>query len=397
MSGKWHVTHYDYSHDESKFHRETWPLQRGFDRFFGTLSGAGSFFSPVSLMLDNEFIEPGDDFYYTDQISDHAVRFIEEADKDQPFLLYVAHVAPHWPLHARPEHIEMFKDAFKDGWDNLRDARYQRMIETGIINPAWPLTPRDSRVPDWQNVPHKEWEAHRMAVYAAQMHSMDQGIGRIIETLKQTGRYENTLIIFLSDNGASSEIIGGRDTRHGYYEKGGTDPEIFPGGPDTYASYGVGWANVGNTPFRLYKKWMHEGGIATPMIAHWPLVIKNKQISHKIGHIIDIMPTLIDVAKTSYPESLRGRELTPLEGLSLLPEFLGDEGQEHQALYWEHMGNKAMRQGIWKLVSADNGEWELYDMQADRTELKNLIREYPDKAASMEAMWEEWALRAIVK
>lgn len=397
LSGKWHVTHYNYNDPESTLHPETWPLQRGFDRFFGTLSGAGSFFSPVSLMIDNEFIEPHDEFYYIDEINDHAVKFIKEADDNNPFLLYVSHVAPHWPLHALPDDIIKFKGEYLIGWDKVRKKRYTRMIEAGIINSMWPLTPRDERVPAWEDAPNKEWEDHRMAVYAAQIYNMDKGIGRIIKELENTGRYNNTLILFLSDNGGSDEIIQGIDTRHGYFEHRGTSPNVFPGGPDTYASYAVGWANASNTPFRLYNKWMHEGGIETPLIAHWPDVIKPNKITHEVGHIIDIMPTLIEMSGTEYPLELNGNKLTHLEGISLLPVFKGEERAQHEAIFWEHNGNCAVRVGRWKLVSADNGQWELYDMGNDRTEMNNLIHKYPQRAENKVNMWEEWAIVANVK
>lgn len=396
MSGKWHVTHYNYRDPETSFHRDTWPIQRGFDRFFGTLSGAGSFFTPVSLMMDNEFIEPWEDFYYTDAISHQAVRFIEGADKNSPFLLYVSHVAPHWPLHARPEHIERFQGVYDKGWDHMREERYERMVRKGIIDKNWQLSPREENVPEWESVEYKEWESHRMAVYAAQVYSMDLGIGRIIRSLERKGIIDNTLIIFLSDNGASNEVIQGTDTRHGNFERGGTTPEIYPGGPDTYASYGPAWANAGNTPYRRYKKWMHEGGIATPMIAHWPAVIESGQISGHVGHIIDFMPTFLEMAGGTYPEILNGNQLTPLEGLSLLPLFRGDEQPEHDALFWEHLGFRAVRQGDWKLVSQGD-EWELYDLKNDRTELNNLAPEFPEKVKQLAGMWKEWALRANVK
>ncbi len=396
MSGKWHVTHYDYQDPESTLHPDTWPVQRGFDRFFGTLSGAGSFFTPVSLMIDNDFIEPWDDFYYTEAINQQAVRFIEESDDDSPFLLYVSHVAPHWPLHARDEHIEKFEGVYKTGWDRLREERYERMIEMGLVDKSWPLSPRDEEVPAWEDAPHKEWEAHRMAVYAAQVYSMDQGTGHIIDALKRKGKFENTLIIFLSDNGASPEVIQGTDTRHGYFERGGTTPEIFPGGPDTYASYGRAWANAGNTPYRRYKRWMHEGGIATPFIAHWPEVIKPNQVVHHVAHIIDLMPTFIEMAGGKYPDILNGNELTPLEGISFLPLLQGREQEQHQTLYWEHLGYKAIRHGNWKLV-AEGDNWELYDLENDRTELNDLASEFPGKVKHMAEMWEKWALRTNVK
>lgn len=397
MSGKWHVTHYEYTNPEPTLHRESWPLQRGFDRFFGTLSGAGSYYSPVSLMQDNEFIEPEEDFYYTDAITEHAIRFIEESNSERPFLLYVSNVAPHWPLHALLEHVRKFENEYNEGWDTMRADRRRRMAEEGIISDDWPLTPRDERVPSWDEASDKSWENYRMAVYAAQVYSMDLGVGRLIETLKANGRFENTLILFLSDNGASSEIIQGTDTRHGYFERGGTTPEVFPGEPDTYASYGIGWANASNTPFRLYKSWMHEGGIATPLIAHWPEVIAENDITHQTGHIMDLMATFIDISGAEYPETKDGQQITPIEGRSLLPIFQGETREGHEAIYWEHEGNRAVRQENWKLVSVDNGEWELYDMEGDRTEMNNVVEEYPEKASRMAEMWEEWAVRSNVK
>lgn len=398
MSGKWHVTHYDYGDPEPTLHRESWPAQRGFDRFFGTLAGAGSFFDPASLMKGNEFTDPGEDFYYTDAINDHAVRFIEEAGGERPFFLYVSHVAPHWPLHALPEHIEKFKGEYDTGWDHLREQRYERMVSMGLVSGNWPLSPRDEQVPAWEDAPHREWEAHRMAVYAAQMYSMDLGIGRIIEAVERNGIIDNTLIIFLSDNGASSEVIQGTRTRHGYFERGGTNPGIFPGGPDTYASYGRPWANAGNTPYRRYKRWMHEGGIATPMVAQWPAVIGSGRISHHVAHIIDLMPTFLEAAGGAYPETHNGNRLTPLEGISLYPLFGGreQEQEQHEALFWEHLGYNAIRMGSWKLVS-EGDNWELYDLENDRTELHNLAPEFPERVGEMSRMWEEWAVRANVK
>lgn len=396
MSGKWHVSHYNYHEPESTLHPESWPLQRGFDRFFGTLAGAGSFFTPVSLMEDNGFIEPWDGFYYTDAINDYAVKFVEEADNDKPFLMYVAHVAPHWPLHALPEDIEKFEGLYDTGWDLLRQERHDRMKELGLVSNDWPLSPRDPDVPAWEDTPDKEWESHRMAVYAAQIYRMDVGIGRVIDALKKKGRFENTLILFLSDNGACAEIIQGTDTRHGYFEHGGTTADVMPGGPDTYASYGVGWANAGNTPYRRYKRWMHEGGIATPLVAHWPEVIQAGTIDHQVGHIIDLMPTFLEMAGGSYPDTLNGRTLTPLEGKSLMPVFRGESRAGHEALYWEHLGYNAVREGDWKLVAA-GGEWELYDLSSDRVEINNLADMFPERVKNMAAMWEQWALRANVK
>ncbi len=396
MSGKWHVTHYEYLDPEPTLHPGTWPMQRGFDRFFGTLSGAGSLFDPVSLMEGNEFIEPWDDFYYTEAISQKAVQFIEEADRDKPFLLYISHVAPHWPMHAREKHIELFKGFYNVGWDRLREQRHARMLEMGLVDERWPLSPLDEAIDSWEDAPHKDWEAHRMAVYAAMVYSMDLGIGQVMDALRGNGLMENTLIVFLSDNGACAEVIQGTQTRHGYFENGGTRPDIYPGGPDTYAAYGRAWANVGNTPYRRFKRWLHEGGIATPFVAHWPQVIEPNQITHHLAHVIDLMPTFIDMAGGSYPDTLFGRNLTPLEGMSFLPALKGEPQKQHETLYWEHLGYKAIRHENWKLVS-EGGKWQLYDLENDRTELNNLATTFPDKAQMLSEKWEQWAIRAMVK
>ena len=404
ISGKWHVTHYNYGDPAPSLHRDTWPLQRGFDRFYGHLSGGGGYYDMISLTKGNAFIpsqprfEDRDEFYLTDEINDHAARFVEEADPDEPLFLYMAHYAPHWPLHALPEDIEKYDGVYDKGWDEVRSRRQERMIEMGILDEDWPLTPRDDRVPPWEDAEHKEWEAHRMAVYAAMVDNMDQGIGRVIDALKETGRFENTLILFLSDNGASDEVIQGTDTRHGYFAEGGTNPGIMPGGPDTYASYGPEWANASNTPFRLYKKWNHEGGVATPLIAHWPEGITDHgALRHEPGHIIDLMATAVDLAGAEYPETYNGHDILPMEGVSLVPAFNGEPLDREEPIYFEHMGNRAIRDGKWKLVSEQGGEWELYDMEADRVELNNLAEEYPERAEQMREMWHDWADRAYVR
>lgn len=397
MSGKWHVTHYQYADPGATLHPASWPLQRGFDRFFGTLAGAGSFFTPVSLMRGNEFIKPDDDFYYTDAINNEAARFILEAEPDKPLFLYTAHVAPHWPLHALPEDIERYKERYTIGWDRIRARRHERLIEQGLVDPDWSLTERDRRVPAWEDEEHKEWEIHRMAVYAAQIDRMDQGIGRIINALERTGRLDNTLILFLSDNGGCDEIIQGTETRHGYFARGGTTPEVFPGAPDTYASYGYGWANASNTPFRRYKKWIHEGGAATPLVAHWPRGITERGgLRHQVGHIIDVMATCVDMAGAAYPDQYNGHEITPMEGVSLLSAFGGRPLVREAPLFWEHLGNRGMRDGDWKLVAGRNAPWELYDMAGDRTETRDLAAANPERAAAMAASYDAWAERVGV-
>ncbi len=395
ISGKWHVTPYDYS-DDPDLHRESWPLQRGFDRFFGTLAGGGSFYTPKSLMRGNEFIEPGEGFYYTHAINDEAVVFVDEAPKDKPMFLYVSHVAPHWPLHALPEDIAKYDGVYDIGWDRLRETRNARMKALGILAPDATPSPRDTRVPAWEDADHHEWEARRMATYAAQIDSMDQGIGRLIEALKRRGRFDNTLILFLSDNGGSDEVIQGQDTRHGKFARGGTRPDVMPGAPDTYASLGRGWANACNAPFRQYKKWTHEGGIATPLIVHWPQGIAAKgEIRRQVGHVIDIMATAVDLAGVKYPADRGGHEIIPLEGISLRPAFT-DQPLDREALFWEHTGPRAIRMGDWKLVG-NKDTWKLFDLAADPTELENLADEHPERVEAMSAAWQAWAERSLVK
>jgi arylsulfatase A-like enzyme len=412
MSGKWHVTRF-LKNDGPK---HNWPQQRGFDRFFGTITGSGSFFEPMTITSDNEYLKtlpPG--FYYTDAISDHAVKFIKEHHQklaDKPFFLYVAYTSPHWPLHALERDIAKCKGLYGKGWDALREERYRRMIEMGIIDPRWNLTERDPRVPPWEKAENKQWQARRMEVYAAQIDCMDQGIGRILRELDTHGCLDNTLIFFLSDNGGCAEeitdswkawIIGGGEyvgrarTLDGKLIQIGNDPEFMPGPYDTYQSYGIPWANVSNTPFRLYKHWVHQGGVATPLIVHWPAKIKTREgFRHQTGHLIDIMATCVDVSGASYPSEYKKYPIIPFEGKSLVPTF---EGMpiDREAIFFEHERNRAVIAGKWKLVaSGGEGLWELYDLVQDRTETNDLALSDPQRAEKMAAMWKEWALRTKV-
>jgi arylsulfatase len=401
MSGKWHVTPVT----ESK---HNWPRQRGFDRFFGTIHGAGSFYDPATLTRDNETIQPDKpDFFYTDAIADNACDFIGDTSRAQdPFFLYCAFTAPHWPLHAIEKDIAKYKGRYKDGWDSLRIERHKRMIDAGIVDRRWRLTARDPRVPAWSSAPDKEWQQRRMEVYAAQIDRMDQSIGRILDKLKQTGAEENTLILFLADNGGCAEELAGRGplprhipekTRDGRPVRRGNDPQIMPGPDDTYQSYGIGWANASNTPFRLYKHWVHEGGIATPLIAHWPAVIRKRGgFSHQPGHLIDIMATCCEVGNARYPTEFQNTRIQPLEGRSLLPILRGGKRQDHPEIYWEHEGNRAVRQGKWKLVSRHPDNWELFDLEADRTETDDLVVKQSAKAQELAAKWDAWAKRCNV-
>ncbi len=386
MSGKWHVT----KHTGPDGPKDNWPLQRGFDRYYGTLVGAGSFWRPGALTRGNRQLKSyADGFYYSDAISDNASQFIRQhqqsANRD-PFFMYVAYTAPHWPLHAPKEDVDRYRGRYMKGWDALREERHARMIEMGIVDERWPLTPRDEASTAWADVPEEkrremDW---RMAVYAAQIDRMDQGIGRIVDTLDGAGELDNTLILFLADNGGCAE--GGP---WGFERK--TGGEL--GEDSSFASYGLSWANASNTPFRRYKHWVHEGGTSSPLIAHWPDRIRAKgELRRQPGHVIDIMATCVDVSGASYP----GAPITPLEGRSLVPAFT-DQPIEREAIYWEHEGNRAIRRDNWKLVSKHGGPWELYDLEADRTELEDLSSDEPEAVAKLTGMYDAWAERCGVQ
>ena len=427
MSGKWHVTPYVVDNPDKK----NWPRQRGFDKFFGMISGAGSLYDPRSLTLDNEYVAPREDFYCTTDFTDYAVQCIEGHQSESPFFMYVAYTAAHWPMHAPAEAVAKYKGRYDGGWDALRQERYERLQEMGIIDPAWQLTPRDSFVAPWSEaIPDRAWETANMEVYAAMVELMDEGIGRIIKSLEEKGQLENTLILFLQDNGACAEELDWvkRDsnsivaepmspeaiqtlmvpevTRDGKRVK--IMKEVMPGPPESYTAYGLNWANASNTPFREYKHWVHEGGISTPLIAHWPAGISSQgAFRSEPSHLIDIMATCVDVAGAAYPDTYNGQLIRPMEGESLLPVFNG-QALEREAIYWEHEGNRAVRMGKWKLISkaskkrsfiwdkvnvlaAEN--WELFDMEMDRTEMNDLADSHPDLVKQMSEMWLNWGKR----
>jgi len=411
LSGKWHVS------SNLKEPTDSWPMQRGFDDFFGTIIGAGSFYDPNTLTRRNENAEdearaPG--FFYTDAISDQAIRFLrthQAEHPDQPFFEYVAYTAPHWPLHAHPEDIAKYKGRFDEGWDRLREQRLERLVASGILDAQWKLTGRDPHQPPWTDAQDKAWLANCMEVYAAQIDRMDQGIGRILAALEELGQLDDTLVIFLSDNGACAEdipenvtvdelvnklMIARSHTRDGREVRFGNNPAVAPGPEDTYQSYGQAWANLSNTPFRLYKHWTHEGGISTPLIFHWPKGIAQRgEIRHTPGYLPDIMATVLDVAGAPYPQQIDGRSILPLEGHSLKQTFGADLGQR-PPMFWEHEGNAAMRDGKWKLVREYPKDWELYDMEADRTETTDLAAQHPERVAAMARAYEDWAQRCGV-
>lgn len=412
MSGKWHVA--------SNLTEPTsaWPMQRGFDEFYGTIIGAGSFFHPNTLTRGNTNVEheavADPEFFYTDAISDQAAAYVrkhKQEEEDKPFFMYVAYTAPHWPLHAHPEDIAEYKGRFDAGWDTLREERLERLVRAGILDKSWQLSPRDPSQPPFEEAKDKEWLIRCMEVYAAQIDRMDQGIGRILSALEETGQYEDTIIIFLSDNGGCAEdipegvdpkqlvedlMIAQYKTRDGRDVRIGNDPTIMPGGEDTYQSYGTAWANLSNTPFRFYKHWTHEGGIATPLIVHWPAGIEDKGgIRHTPGQLPDLMATILEVTGTAYPAERNGAAIPPCEGVSLVKSFT-DTNVTRKPLFWEHEGNAAVRDGKWKLVRNYPEDWELYDMEADRTELNNLADRHPERVQEMAAMYEEWAQRCGV-
>ncbi len=419
MSGKWHVTrhvgHWSGNDELTSIHN--WPRQRGFDRFYGTIHGAGSFYDPISLTEDNEPVEltPPDDpeapiYYYTDAISEHAARFVrdhaEGERSDDPLFLYVAHTAPHWPLHALPEDIARYRGRYAAGWDAIRAERRQRLIELGLIEADWPIAERDPRVPAWADVPGEErpWFERAMEVYAAQVDRMDRGIGGVVAALEETGRLDNTLILFLADNGGCAEVLTERWTGLAIPRQAldgspvavGNDTEVLPGPESSYQSYGPHWAHASNTPFRLYKHWVHEGGIASPLIVHWPARIADGGgIARETAHVIDLMATALDAAGATHPASRAGSDSIPVEGVSLLPAFQA-QPLDRDAVFWEHEGNRAVRSGKWKLVSRYPGEWELYDVLADRTEANDLALVEPERVAALAVLWNDWAARTGV-
>lgn len=402
LSGKWHLS------SDTKKENANWPVHRGFEHHFGTLAGSCSYYNPHTLMRDNEPIEPetlGEDFYYTDAISDHAVSFIESHRRqypDAPFFQYVAYTAPHWPLQAPEEVVRKYRGKFDEGWDILRERKLKRMVQMGIIPPEWSHAPRDSRIPAWDALTDREkaWYARCMEVYAAQIEVMDQGIGRILDCIERMGELDNTLVLFLSDNGGCNEEIKAHPTpgadiipqawaRDRTPILVGNHQDHMPGAEDTFQTY-THWANLSNAPFRLYKSWVHEGGISTPLIMRWGSAGQG-EISQRMGHLVDIAATIYDVAGAAYPQQADGVRLTPLEGCSL---FAPEEA--NRLMFWEHQGNGAVRQGRWKAVCQYPEAWELYDIETDRCELHDLAQEHPDILEQLVLSYYAWAQRCGV-
>ena len=410
LSGKWHVGNaYDAQRPDTwRAGEPGWPTptQRGFDDFYGTLDGAGSFWNPHSLMDGESFIRPASpDFYYTDAIGGNAVARIEAAlDAGTPFFGYVAFTAPHWPLHAREEDIARYADVYGCGWDAIRTARHETQRDAGLVDRRWPISPRDSESWPFDQSRYPDWEALRMAVYAAQIDRMDQAIGGIVATLSRRNALDNTLIFFLSDNGGCAEFLKedtdapaphryNMPTVDGRPMHVGNLPHLEPGPADTFMSYDLPWANASNTPFRRYKSWVHEGGISTPFIAHWPDGIAAPAIVHTPIHITDIMPTCVEVAGARYPDSVGDHAIQPMEGSSLAPSFRDGRWQRGKPIWFEHEGNRAVRDGPWKLVNRHPRRWELYNIDDDRTEQNDLADSERRRVEAMGRYWRRQAER----
>lgn len=386
MTGKWHMSGN--------------PLDRGFDRYFGHLSGACNYFTgDNTFRLNREvFVVPERGFYTTDANTDWATRFIREADPDKPLLLYLAYNAPHYPLQAPEEEVRKYLGKYRIGWDALRRQRLARQRQMGLLPRDYPLTPRPADVPAWDSLTREEQTEHdlTMATFAAMVDRMDQNIGRVLATLRETGRAEDTLVLFLSDNGACPFQRTKPATR---------EQNLMPWDPKSYWTYDKGWAHAGNTPFREYKQNQHEGGISTPCIVRWPAGVKRAgggaagfrdsvggRLTDQPAHLVDIMATLVDLAGATYPTELNGAAVGPMRGLSLRPVLEGRQREPHPLLHFTFYGkNNALLQGDWKLVNRDFGPWELYNLIEDRTELHDLGAVQPDRLAEMTAAWRRLA------
>lgn len=390
-----------------KWHQGPLPTTRGFDRYFGLADGCCNFFNPGLEARQGEgppgrkgkttvrrwaiedqvimgYTNPDPKFYTTDAFTTYAIERLEEyKGEDKPFLLYMPYTAPHYPLHAWPEDIAKYRGKFKVGWDVIREQRFERMKKMGIIGEHHKLTPRASKA--WDELSEEEQDAEdlKMAVYCAMIDRVDQNLGRLFAKVKELGEWDNTLIMFLTDNGACPE-------------QPNTTPNIPPGPVESYRTVSVGWANASNTPYRKFKSTDYEGGTRTPFIAHWPGVIEPGTMTGQVGHIIDISATFRDITGAAYPEEIDGRRTKPPVGLSLLPIFQGKQREPHQEIYWRFNKANAVRQGDLKAIRAGNS-WELYDLKADPTETNNLAAEYPEKTKELAEMWEKWNAGSVGK
>jgi len=395
LSGKWHVG------DDSL----SWPKQRGFDKFYGILKGGANYFNtkplyiggqngyPVTLLKDNTRQYPADDsYYFTDEIAKNASEFLQEQNNEKkPFFLYLAFTAPHWPLQAKPEDIAKYNGKFDKGWDVLREVRINKLKENGILLPSQTIAARDPEVPEWEKLTwdEKEFWKKKMEVYAAMVDNMDQNVGKVLATLKELKKDENTLIIFISDNGAQGGFNTYNPLRRGKVANSGP---IGTSGSFDYQEQN--WAYLSNTPLRQYKNNMHEGGFSSPFIAWYPSKIKAGRIDKGTGHLIDLAPTFYDLAGIKYPENYNGIKTNPLAGKSLLPVLFGDASEVNRGepIFWERAGNRAVRDGKWKIVSTYPAyKWELYDLENDRGETKDLAEAHPEVVNRLSTSYNQWA------
>jgi len=397
-SGKWHVTGAPKPVADGGFDRSYW--FEDWDRYF----------SPAAHFEDDRLappVKPDSGYYATTAFADHAIRCLKDHARDhpgEPFFSYLAFISPHFPLHALPEDIARYRDRYLEGWDAVRERRWQRLRQTGIVHCGLSLldtklTPRYFKPELLETVGpgeiehavawsaltdrQRQFQAGKMAVHAAMVDRMDREIGRVLEQLKKMGAFDDTLVMFASDNGASAEIMVRGD---------GHDPQAAPGSADTFLCLGPGWSSSSNTPLRRHKTWVHEGGIATPLIAHWPKGITARgELRHSPSHLIDIVPTVLELTGLEHPETIAGKPAPPLPGKSLVPEFAKDGAVTREYLWWSHEGNRAIRMGDWKLVAAGGpqGPWELYDLSRDRGEIEDLASTHPDKVRELQQAWEQ--------
>ena len=381
MSGKWHLA--------------GTPPERGFDRYFGFLSGAINFFTGVDwesgknlMRLDRDEFRAPEGFYSTDAFTDYAIEFLNEArQEDQPYFLYLAHNAPHFPLHAPPAEIAKYRGKYAAGWDVIRSQRHRRLKQLGVIDETWRLSQRDGKVEPWNSMTpaQAEFLEPMMEVYAAMVDRLDQNIGRLVDDLQQHDELDRTLIFFFSDNGACP------------YQRMRT-PGIAPGPAESDIAYDARWANMCNAPLRLYKQYAHEGGTSTPMIVHWPDGIEQAgELCRFPSHLVDLMPTVLEVAGAEYPERRGQQAIMPMAGVSLLPALAGQTTRREKPIYWEFSANHAIRDGKWKLVAERSKDWELYDLSQDRSETNNLVRQHPRVVQRLAADYDDWAERVGAK
>jgi arylsulfatase A-like enzyme len=395
------------SYHSGKWHVDGQPVNNGFDHSY-SLNDHDRYFNPHQHTLDGKplpAVKPDSGYYTTTAVAQHAIDFLTEHRSehgDQPFFLYLAFTSPHFPLHALPGDIAIYQDRYKSGWDAVRQERFDRMKAMGLVtgtlpplDPAvWPdynpsedqlhakISPGEvGRAVSWASLTdeQKQFQPVKMAIHAAMVHRMDIEIGRVIAQLKAAGNFEDTLVFFLSDNGASSEQIIRGD---------GHDRNAPPGSAKTFLGLGPGWSSASNTPLRLYKSWVHEGGISTPLIVHWPHGITARgELRHNPGHLIDLAPTILELAGGHWPATFAGQPVPPAPGKSLVPVFAKDESVSHDYFWWFHDGNRAIRIGDWKLVADHKKPWELYDLHADRSETRNLATEQPERVKQLEQAW----------